>query len=1023
MLHKGLVKTITLALALVCVFYLSFSFISNKYEKKAEAYAEGSNAKYNAFLDSVSKEKTFLFGYTVQECREREIGLGLDLKGGMNVVMEVSVPDILKNKAGDKSLDAKFVKSIKEAEEAQKKASINNDFLSTFIARLKENDPGCNLADYFSNRNTSEKIKRNSTDADVKKVLEQDINDAIDKSFNVLRSRIDRFGVVQPNIQRLTGSSRVLIEMPGVKEPERVRKLLQGSANLEFWETAEMSEIAGSVIALNNYLVSENSANKVAKEEVKKDSAAAEVAKQDTAKEDDLFAQTETETVTENKDDAQNPLFAVLNPNFTQEGGPGYGPIIGYASASDTAKVSEYFRKGLERGIIPSTINPSWTVKPDKRIIIKGAPQYALVALKGKATKGKTAKAALSGDVVTDAKADFNQHSVNAEVSMTMSTEGARKWAVLTRNNINKSVAIVLDGYVYSYPNVKGEIAGGRSSITGDFTPDEAKDLATVLTSGKMSAPAKIVQEDIVGPSIGQEAIQNGLISFVIAFIMILIYMIFYYGLVPGLVADLALIINVFFIFGFLGSFRAVLTLPGIAGIVLTLGMAVDANVLVFERSREELGNGSNVRDALSKGYSNALSAILDSNLTSVITGVILFFFGTGPIKGFATTLLIGIFCTLLTAVLVSRLIFESILDRKKDHSTITFTTDFTKNWFQNVSYDFIKNSKKFIWVSIACAFIAIGSLCINKLKGSIDFTGGRNYVVRFENNVSTEDVNAELKKEFGEATVSVITIGSQNQVRISTNFNIDDESANADDDIETRLYNGLQKFIANDQVSKELFIHRYVNKDGIKEATEDDDVAFGIQSSAKVGPSMASDILINAFIAVILSLIAIGLYIFIRFRDLAFSFGSVIALFHDAFLILGIFSLCYKFMPFSMEIDQSFIAAILTVIGYSINDKVVIFDRIREYRNKFKNRADEDNINEAICSTLSRTFSTSLSTLLVLIIIFFFGGEVIRGFIFAMTLGVIIGTYSSIFIAAPVANAILAKKASKKEEVVEVKA
>lgn len=1028
MQNKGFIKFITALLALVCIYYLSFSIISHNYESKAEAYAQGSNAKYNAFLDSVSSEKVwngYFFGYTVKDCRERELSLGLDLKGGMNVVMEVSVPDILKALAGNKSEEAEFVKSIKDADEAQK--SSQSQYLDLFVKEMKKNsDKG--LAFYFSNSSTKAKIKKDATDEEVIKVLAEDIDIAIDNSFNVLRNRIDRFGVIQPNIQRLTGSNRVLIEMPGVKEPERVRKLLQGSANLEFWETEKLPAIANKLQALNTMLRSEVAGQKLKEGQADSKAEAAktkeEVSADSTnAGNDDLLSKIggQDSASAANAEDMkkfaeENPLFALLQVNVNQ-GQYIESPIIGYASAADTAKISEYFRKGVEKKIFPNTIVPSWCIKPMEFKMADGTPveRYTLIALK--AAKGKGVKPSLTGDVVTDAKADFDQNSVNANVSMTMNAEGARKWANLTRDNVGNCVAIVLDGYVYSYPRVNGEIPGGRSSITGDFTPEEAKDLANVLVSGKMPAPARIAQEDVVGPSLGQEAITSGFISFIVAFFMILVYMIFYYGKTPGIVADIALICNVVLIFGVLASFSAVLTLPGIAGIVLTLGMAVDANVLIYERTREELkaqGDTKNVKEALSNGYSNSYSAIFDSNFTSILTGIILFLFGTGPIKGFATTLIIGLLCSLFTALLVSRLIFEHLLKSNK-YNDLTFTTNITKNWFQNVQFDFMGKSKTFMGISAILVVISLISLFgINGLNRGIDFTGGRNYIVRFENEVSTEEIKGLIDASFVGSGNSVITIGESNQVRISTNYKIDDNSENVDNEIEALLFDCLKsKF---NGVSKDQFVQRYVrdNNGAAQLAGVDDNSTYGIQSSAKVGATMAHDILIHAVWAVLFALIGIFAYLLFRFRDVAFSTGSIASLVHDTILIFGAFSLFYKLAPFSMEIDQSFIAAILTVIGYSINDTVVIFDRIREYRKLYPNDNQTKVFNAALGSTLSRTFSTSLSSGIVLLIIFCFGGATIRGFIFAMLLGIIFGTYSSIFIASPIARFILGRKAEK---------
>lgn len=1000
MQNKGIVKLFSVLLTLVCLFYLSFSMVTSHYNNKAEELYANDLDKQSGYLDSLAGEKVWL-GYTLKECREQELNLGLDLKGGMNVVMEVSVPDVLKSLAGSQASNPNFVKAIADAKEMQK--SKQADFVDLFAEAFA--NTGAPLNSVFSTLELKDLVDGSKTDAEVVAVLKGEVKSAVDNSFNVLRSRIDRFGVVQPNIQQLEIAGRILIEMPGIKEPERVRKLLQGSANLEFWETAELSEIIASVAAVNNmareYVALSSTQEKEetkAKEEVAAnatDSLLAKISEQDTtAKSADAAAYAK-----------QYPLYAILSMNADPQGNPYPGATIGRAEAKDTAKIAKYFRMAKEKNIFPSNIYPTWTSKG----IGKGENIFELVALQSKRRDGK---APLTGSVITEAKADFSQNSAYANVNMEMNPEGAKAWARLTRDNINRQIAIVLDGYVCSYPRVNTEITGGRSEITGNFTVEEAKDLANILKSGKMPAPARIIQEDVVGPSLGQEAINNGLISFIAAFCVVLLYMILYYGLVPGLIADFALLANVFFIFGVLASYKAVLTLPGIAGIVLTLGMAVDANVLIFERIREELKSGKALKQAITDGYSNASSAIIDSNVTTILTGIILFMFGTGPIRGFATTLIIGIICSFFTAIFITRLIFSWLMDKDKCQD-LTFTTSVTKNLFQNIKVDFIGKRKLFYIVSAAFMLISIVSLTTNGLKQGIDFSGGRNYIVRFEEAVNTSEIAEKLNGKFGEDHASVITIGDANQVRISTNYKIEDESKDVDAEIESILYENLKSMYKHD-ISLDMFSNRFAIENGTAVAAGDHTETFGIQSSQKVGPTMADDIKESAYYAVVFALIVIALYIFIRFRNIAFSAGAVAALAHDTVFILGCYSLLYAIMPFSLEIDQSFIAAILTVIGYSINDTVVIFDRIRENRNLHPTMDTKDVINHSLCSTLSRTFSTSMSTFVVLVIIFLFGGETIRGFIFAILIGVIEGTYSTICVAAPIAYDILSKRDKK---------
>ena len=1012
MQNKGLVRFLAVCLALVCAFYLSFSFVTNHYNKKAAEYANSDKNLEYQYLDSVAAQKVWL-GYTLKECREKEINLGLDLKGGMNVTLEVSVPDILKALSGYNT-SANFTQAMELAQQKQK--SSQTDFVTLFIESYKELDPNAQLASVFSTFELKDKVTLNSTNAEVEKVIREEVEGAINNSFNVLRTRIDRFGVVQPNIQKLEQAGRILIELPGIKEPERVRKLLQGTANLEFWETYEMNEILPQLMQLNRAIAEANALNETATEEV-----AAETAQAETAEVSDiegLVASIDSTAETE-ADNAkalenykkQNPLFYVLNPSVDQTGRAFRGPVVGTVHYADTAKVNALFASQQAKSLLPRDLKLCWTVKP----IDEAETMYQLVALK---MVNRDGRASLEGDVITDARADFSQTSAYATVSMEMNAEGAKSWARITKDNIGKSIAIVLDGYVYSFPTVQNEITGGNSQITGNFTVEEAKDLANTLKSGKMPAPARIIQEDVVGPSLGQEAIHAGLISFIIAFCLVLLYMIFYYGLIPGLIADAALLINVFLLLGILASFGSVLTLPGIAGIVLTMGMAVDANVLIYERIREELIAGKNLRKAIQDGFGGAISAIVDSNVTSFLTGVVLAVFGTGPIRGFAITYMIGIISSFMTAVFITRLLLEDYA--KKDNAKqLAFTTKITANWFRNTHLNFI-NARKVTYI-IAGVFIVIGILGINpyvfgRLNLGIDFSGGRNYVVRFTEPVSTQELENSLDNVFKATLVddetyslNVITIGADNQVRISTNYRIHESGEELDEQIETLIYEGCKPFLAED-VTPEQFLSTQVDEN------------IGIMQSQKVGPSIADDIKTSAVWAIIAALIIIFLYILVRFRNFAYSVGAITALAHDTIIILGLYAILWKIMPFSMEIDQSFIAAILTIIGYSINDKVVIFDRIRENRTLYPARELMDNMNNSINQTLSRTFSTSMSTFVVLLAIFIFGGETIRGFVFALMMGVVIGTLSSIFIASPIAYDICkaqdrrkAKKAAKK--------
>ena len=1013
MQNKGLVITLAVCLALVSAFYLSFSFVTNYYDNKAVEYAQGDDAKEYQYLDSIAGEKVW-FGYTLKECREKEINLGLDLKGGMNVTMEVSVPDIVRALSGYNTTE-NFTQAVAMAQEKQKASGA--DYLTLFFESFYELDPNAQLASVFSTFELRDKVSLNSTNQEVEKVVREEVQGAIDNSFNVLRTRIDRFGVVQPNIQKLSQTGRILIELPGIKEPERVRKLLQGSANLEFWETYDFAEILPQLSQINNEFAAQNASTEAAqaeaapaKEEVKAEADELDALVEDLAADSLAQAEADQEAALAEYKKA-NPLFAVLNPSVSPAGQPYQGPVVGTVHYTDTAKVMAMLNSQVAKSLLPRELRLCWTVKA----IDEAESFYQLVALKSQ-TSGRPS---LEGDGITDARADFGQTSAYANVSMTMNAEGARDWQRITRDNIGKSIAIVLDGYVYSFPTVQNEIAGGNSQITGNFTVEEAKDLANTLNSGKMPAPARIIQEDVVGPSLGKEAIHDGLWSFVIGFILILVYMVLYYGLTAGLIADFALLCNVFLLAGILSSFSAVLTLPGIAGIVLTMGMAVDANVLIYERIREERRAGKNLRKAIEDGFSNAISAIIDSNVTSFLTGAILAIFGTGPIKGFAVTYMIGIISSFLTAVFVCRLLLEAYAKRE-NAKELNFTTKLMQNFLQNTKANFI-GARKVTYI-VSGVLVVIGILGVNphimgKLNLGIDFSGGRNYIVRFEQPVNTQEVNAALDNVFMEAktqagdeetfALNVITIGDANQVRISTNYRINDNSETLDDEIEALLYAGCQQFLP-EGVTLDEFKSTEINP------------TVGIMQSQKVGPAIADDITQSAVWAVLAALLGIFLYVLVRFRNFAFSVGALTGLAHNTLIVLGAYALLWKVMPFSMEIDQAFIAAILTVIGYSINDTVVIFDRVREYTNLYPKRDRKQNINDALNHTLSRTFSTSMSTLVVLIAIFCFGGETIRGFVFALLIGVVVGTYSSLCVATPLAfdiqEAMERRKAKKAE-------
>ena len=1012
MQNKGLVRILAACLALVCAFYLSFSLVTSHYDKKAKEYAAGDAVKEYQYLDSIAAKKVW-FGYTLKECREKEINLGLDLKGGMNVTMEVSVPDILDALSGHNETP-NYKEAMARARQKQK--SSGADFVTLFVESFREVDPEGQLASVFSTFELKDKVTLNSTNAEVEKVIREEVDGAINNSFNVLRTRIDRFGVVQPNIQKLSQPGRILIELPGIKEPERVRKLLQGSANLEFWETYEASELLPMLAQINR----EFAATQVKEAEEAPKAEEAKAAEAPKAEGDELTALVDslgTDSASMAADQAaqlaeykkSNPLFAILNPSVNQAGQAYRGPVIGTVHYTDTAKVNAMLNSQIAKAVLPRDARFYWTVKA----IDEANAYYQLVALKAQ----RDGRASLEGDVITDARADFSQVSAYANVSMSMNAEGAKTWQRLTKDNIGKSVAIVLDGYVYSFPTVQSEIAGGNSQITGNFTVEEAKDLANTLKSGKMPAPARIIEESVVGPSLGREAIQSGLWSFVLGFCLILIYMIFYYGWIPGLIADAALLCNVFLLVGILASFSAVLTLPGIAGIVLTMGMAVDGNVLIYERIREELRGGKGMRKAIEDGFKGAITAIIDANVTSFLTGAILAIFGTGPIKGFAVTYMIGIISSFLTAVFITRLLLEDYAS-KDNAKELSFTTKLMKNFLQNIHFDFVEARKWAYCVSGGLVIFAILGLephIFGKLNLGIDFSGGRNYVVRFDRNVNTQDVRESLENTFkatleeGETFgLNVITFGNDaNQVRISTNYRIHEDNAEADEYIEGLLYEGCKQFLGEDITFEDFH-------------STESNANVGIMSSQKVGPAIADDITTSAVWAVLAALVVIFLYILVRFRNFAYSVGALVALAHDTVIILGLYAILWKIMPFSMEIDQAFIAAILTVIGYSINDTVVIFDRVREYNSLYPKRERKQNINDALNNTLSRTFSTSMSTFVVLLAIFIFGGETIQGFVFALLMGVIVGTWSSLFIASPIAYDIQlaqAKRAEKKEE------
>ena len=1012
MQNKGIVKFVAIVLILVCCFYLSFSFVTKHYESKAAAMGEEAGQEY---LDSIMNEKVYCGVYSFKQCREMEIGLGLDLKGGMNVILEVSVPDVI-DVLADHKQDAAYKKSMQEAKKEEETSQ--DDFISLFVKYWKQNSNGRPLAAIFATQQMKGKVSTSSSDSEVESALRSEVQSAVDNSFNVVRNRVDKFGVVQPNIQKLEGQSgRIMVEMPGIKEPERVRKLLQGSANLEFWETYNSQEIVPLLSQLGQKYAAINAG-------IEADTTAVAEAAVDTT------------AVADTKAEAKNDLAAKLNKNKDEKAdkaaeakaiaeakkqnalfglqlvqGQGLA-IVGYAMARDTADIDKVIYSDVAATVLPAECKLRWGAKPED---FGGentrGDVFALYALKITEPNGR---APLEGDVITSAKDDFDQMG-HPSVSMQMNSDGARRWSQITKQNIGRAVAIVLDDAVYSAPRILTQIDGGNSQITGSFTIEDTKDLANTLNSGKMPAPTRIVQEEVVGPSLGAQSIKQGVISFIVAFVLLMIYMIMLYGFIPGILSDIALLFNLFFTLGILTSFQAALTMPGIAGIVLTLGTAVDANVLIYERIKEELKHGLGMKEALQKGYSNAFSAIFDSNVTSLITGFILLFFGTGPVKGFATTWIIGIFCSFFTAVFLTRLVYENRLKKDK-WLNLTFVTGYSKNLMQNAHYNFMGNYKKsfIVWGVVAIIFVC--SFFVRGLSESIDFTGGRNYTVILDKQVPVEQVRQALAGAYvnsigenagKEANINVIQLGaeSEKKVRVQTNWNIEASDAETDKEATVILFNALKK------------ANLITVSDATTFALPEETAGGTIESSAKVGPAVAKDITYGAIISVIIALIAIFLYILLRFRNVAYSTGATIALALDALVVIGFYSVLWGWVPMSLEIDQVFIGAILTVIGYSINDKVVVFDRIRENFQLYGKRDRQQLFNDSLNQTLARTINTSVTTLIVLLCIFLLGGDSIRSFSFAMILGVVFGTLSSLFIAAPTAFLVMGRTIRNAEE------
>ncbi|MBK7131514.1 MAG: protein translocase subunit SecDF [Bacteroidales bacterium] len=990
MQNKAAIIILAIALGLVSIYQLSFTGATYKVRKDAREYAKGSLVKETQYLDSIStltKEQWSFLGNTFKECQKKELNLGLDLKGGMSVILEVSVEDILKA-LSNYNPDKTFNTALARAKELQKTSQ--SDYLTLFGQAFKETDPNAKLASIFGTVDLKDKINFNSTNEDVLKVLDTEVSGAITNAFNILRTRIDRFGVVQPDIAQMATKGRILINLPGQTNPKRVRELLQGTANLEFWETYENAEIIGYLSQAND-LLKEIQANTEKTEVTPVPGQASQTTPADTTKKDqsllDLIGSDTTkaqEATTREEFAIQNPLFGLLNPRVDAQGQPLRSSMIGLASLKDTARVNTMLKMNQIKALFPRDLKFAWSQNPYK--YDESKTYYELHAIKITTRDGRPP---LDGDVITSARPSSGITGSEIKVDMSMNAEGAKIWARMTRENVDRCIAVVLDGYVRSYPNVVGEITGGNTEISGDFTIEEADDLANILKSGKLPAPAKIISDTIIGPTLGKEAINSGLTSFVIAFFIVLFYMIFYYSRSAGTIADIALMGNVFLLMGVSASLGAVLTLPGIAGIVLTMGMSVDANVLIYERIREELRSGKGIKLAIADGYKGSLSAIMDSNITTLLTGIVLYVFGTGPIKGFATTLVIGIFTSLFCAIFITRLLYEWLL---RKNVNLTFSIKMTANILRGTHIDFIGKRKIFYAISILVTVIGIGSLVIRGLNPGIDFTGGRTYVVRFDQAVKTEDVAKNLQGVFGEAPL-VVTFGSDNQVRITTKYKIGETGV--DDEVETALYNGLKGMIPGD-ITLEKFLADYR------------------KSSETVQPTIASDIKGKAIWAVFLSLIIMFFYIFMRFRNWQYGLGALVAIAHDVMIVIGIYSLFWGILPFTMEIDQAFIAAILTVIGYSVNDTVVVFDRLREFLPLHRKRPVKEVINLAMNDTLSRTMNTGVTSILVLIAMFFFGGATIRGFLFAMIIGIIVGTYSSIFIASSVVYDTTKKKGIK---------
>lgn len=1003
MQNKGIVICVAVLLTLASIFYLSFSVATSYYDSEAAKIKDP--IAQQDYKDSVK----YLGVYSYQNCLETQIGLGLDLKGGMNVILEISVPDVIENLADHKT-DAGFTNAMKEAR-AQEEAN-GGDFVSLFINAYHKSAPGHKLAEVFATQQLQGKVSPQSSDAEVEKAIRSSVQDAIDNSFNVVRTRIDKFGVVQPNIQKLEGQQgRIMVEMPGISQPERMRKMLQGSANLEFWETYNSEEIAPYLQQLDTRLA--NGDHEVeAKDSVAADSAKNELAKAEPAKAaPKLNLKKGDEAKSKINAEKQSAAAIKAHPLLARlQLVPGQGlSTVGYASVRDTAAINKLIHSALAKQVLPSDLKLLWSAKPADHLNVKNI--YELHALK---VTTSTGRAPLEGDVITDAKDEFEPTTGTPCVSMKMNTEGARRWAQMTKANVGKAIAIVLDGVVYSAPRVNGEIDGGSSQITGNFTIEDTKDLANTLKSGRMPAPARIVQEEVVGPTLGAQSIQMGIISFVVAFVLLMVYMVMMYNIIPGMMANLALLVNVFFTLGILTSFQAALTLPGLAGMVLSLGTAVDANVLIYERIKEELRSGKGMKQTVAAGYGNAFSAIFDSNLTSLITGVILLVTGTGPVRGFATTWIIGIVVSFFTAVFLTRLVYDYKLNHDK-WMHCKFDTPVSHNLMQGKKYKFMSMYKTTFTVAIVAAVVFIGSFVVRGLSKSIDFTGGRNYVVQFEKAVEPEQIRTVLGDAFvnadgTKANTSAIAIGTDGRtIRVSTNYMIESNSPTVDDEAETILYNSLKKAGLVSQQNVEAFKNPDVRQGG------------SIISSTKVGPSVAKDITMGAIYSVLFALIAIFLYILLRFRNVAFSVGSTIALAFDALTVVGFYSLLWGLVPFSLEIDQTFIGAILTVVGYSINDKVVVFDRIRENM-KLHPKGDRQQLfNASINETLARTINTSTSTLIVLLCIFILGGDSIRSFAFAMILGVVFGTLSSIFIASPMAYIVLGRKIKEEPAEAEV--